>query len=56
MRFTRYVILRSRKTAGDKPEEGEDEVKSACPLCPGLHTCYNDKDKELQVREDKLIS
>ncbi|KAD3336706.1 hypothetical protein E3N88_32225 [Mikania micrantha] len=25
-------------TAGDKPEEGEDDVKSSCPLCPGRHT------------------
>jgi len=29
------------KTASDKLEEGEDDVKSACPLNPGLHTCYN---------------
>ena len=28
-------------TAGVKPEEGGDDVKSSCPLCPGLHTCYN---------------
>ncbi|KAJ7941677.1 Pleiotropic regulator 1 [Quillaja saponaria] len=25
-------------TAGDKPEEGEDDVKSSCPLCPGRDT------------------
>ena len=25
-------------TAGDKPEEGGDEVKSSCPLYLGLHT------------------
>ena len=31
----------SEETAGDKPEEGGDDVKSSCPLCPGLHTCYN---------------
>ena len=31
----------SRKTAGDKPEEGGDDVKSSWPLCPGLHTYYN---------------
>lgn len=31
----------SDETAGDKPEEGEDDVKSSWPLCPGLHTCYN---------------
>ncbi|KAJ7941915.1 hypothetical protein O6P43_035039 [Quillaja saponaria] len=36
---------RARKTAGDKPEEGEDDVKSSCPLCPGRHTCYNGRDK-----------
>ena len=42
----------SKETAGDKSEEGEDDVKSACPLCSGLHTCYNDKDKELQIREN----
>ena len=29
------------ETAGDKPEEGGDDVKSAWPLYPGLHTCYN---------------
>eukprot|EP00962_Isochrysis_galbana_P061642 scaffold41491_cov5843-Isochrysis_galbana.AAC.1 len=39
------------KTAGDKPEEGEDDVKSACPLCPGPHTCYNGGDKESQTCE-----
>ena len=30
-----------RGTAGDKPEEGEDDVKSSWPLRVGLHTCYN---------------
>ena len=25
-------------TAGDKPEEGGDDVKSSWPLYPGLHT------------------
>jgi hypothetical protein len=30
-------------TAGDKPEEGGDDVKSSWPLCPGLHTRYNDR-------------
>ena len=28
-------------TAGVKPEEGGDDVKSSRPLRPGLHTCYN---------------
>ncbi len=31
----------SKETAGDKPEEGGDDVKSSWPLRPGLHTCYN---------------
>ena len=31
----------SYETAGIKPEEGGDEVKSAWPLYPGLHTRYN---------------
>ncbi len=31
----------SDRTAGDKPEEGGDDVKSSWPLCPGLHTYYN---------------
>ena len=32
-------------TAGDKSEEGGDDVKSSWPLCPGLHTCYNGRYK-----------
>ena len=31
-------------TAGDKPEEGGDDVKSSWPLRAGLHTCYNGGD------------
>ena len=31
----------SEETAGDKPEEGGDDVKSAWPLYLGLHTRYN---------------
>src|SRR5260370_42374337 len=31
----------SAETAGDKPEEGGDDVKSSWPLWAGLHTCYN---------------
>ena len=38
-------------TAGDKPEEGGDDVKSSWPLCPGLHTCYNGRYKAMQSRE-----
>ncbi|KAL4315768.1 hypothetical protein AHAS_Ahas15G0218100 [Arachis hypogaea] len=43
-----------RQTAGDKPEEGEDDVKSSCPLCPGRHTCYNGRDKGSRSREAGL--
>src|SRR5246500_810984 len=43
-------------TAGDKPEEGGDDVKSSWPLCPGLHTCYNGWYKESRCREVELIS
>ena len=42
-------------TAGDKPEEGGDDVKSSWPLCPGLHTCYNGWNKGSQSREVELI-
>ena len=31
----------SKETAGGKPEEGGDDVKSSWPLYPGPHTCYN---------------
>ncbi len=34
----------SGETAGDKPEEGGDDVKSSWPLWAGLHTCYNGGD------------
>jgi hypothetical protein len=44
------------ETAGDKPEEGGDDVKSSWPLCPGLHTCYNGRYRELQDRKVELIS
>ena len=35
----------SGKTAVNKTEEGEDDVKSSCPLRPGLHTYYNGKNR-----------
>ena len=34
-----------------KSEEGGDDVKSACPLCPGRHTCYNGRYREKRDRE-----
>jgi hypothetical protein len=42
-------------TAGIKPEEGGDDVKSACPLYPGLHTRYNGRYNRLQSREAEPI-
>ena len=45
-----------RRYCRPKPEEGGDDVKSSWPLCPGLHTCYNGRYKELQYREVELIS
>ena len=35
----------SDETAGDNSEEGGDDVKSSCSLCPGLQTCYNGQNK-----------
>src|SRR6476620_1026602 len=45
----------SKETAGDKPEEGGDDVKSSWPLRPGLHTYYNGGDRGLQSREGEPI-
>src|SRR5260370_41608304 len=42
-------------TAGVKPEEGGDDVKSSWPLCPGLHTCYNAANKGTPTREGEPI-
>ena len=52
-----YCQLRTGKagnsggTAGDKPEEGGDDVKSSRPLYPGLHTCYNGRYRAKRARE-----
>ncbi len=43
-------------TAGDKPEEGGDDVKSSWPLRAGLHTCYNGGDNGLRSCKGELIS
>ena len=43
----------SRETAADNAEEGGADVKSSCPLCPGLHTYYNGMDREQRSREAK---
>ncbi len=46
----------SDETAGDKPEEGGDDVKSSWPLRAGLHTCYNGGDNGTPSREAEPIS
>src|SRR3989337_3349561 len=45
----------SWETAGDNSEEGGDEVKSSCPLCPGLQTCYNGRYSGLRDCEVERI-
>ena len=51
-----HLVGYSDGTAGDKPEEGGDDVKSSWPLRAGLHTCYNGGDSGLRTCEGKLIS
>jgi hypothetical protein len=46
----------SWETAGVNSEEGGDDVKSSCPLCLGLQTCYNGRYKALRAREGKRIA
>ena len=46
----------SGETADDKSEEGGDDVKSSCPICPGLHTCYNGRYKGKQQSDLKQTS
>nr|VDD60622.1 unnamed protein product [Brassica oleracea] len=36
-----FLRVPIEESAGEKLEEGEDDVKSSCPLCSGRHTCYN---------------
>src|SRR5437867_8599124 len=45
----------SRETAGEKPEEGGDDVKSSWPLRPGLHTRYNGRYNPLQTCKGEPI-
>ena len=46
----------SYETAGVNSEEGGDDVKSSCPLCLGLHACYNGRYKESLSRKVMPIS
>ncbi len=43
------------ETAGDKLEEGGDDVKSSWPLYPGLHTYYNGRYRRSQYRKVEPI-
>ena len=54
-RNPRRMLQVSYGTAGIKPEEGGDDVKSAWPLCPGLHTRYNGRYNGLLNREVEPI-
>src|SRR3954470_21810631 len=45
----------SQETAGVNSEEGGDDVKSSCPLYPGLQTCYNGQYNGLLPRERTRI-
>ena len=45
----------SGDTATARCEEGGDDVKSARPLRPGLHTCYNGRYRALVVCKYDLI-
>jgi hypothetical protein len=46
----------SGRTAVARREEGGDDVKSARPLRPGLHTCYNGRYRGLLHSNVMLIS
>ena len=40
----------------ENTEEGGDDVKSSRPLCLGLHTCYNGRNKVKRERELERIT
>src|SRR3954452_22295691 len=45
----------SGKTAGAKPEEGGDDVKSSWSLRLGVHTCYNGRYSGPEMRKHERI-
>src|SRR5262245_5983741 len=51
-----HLVGHSSGTAGDKPEEGGDDVKSSWPLRAGLHTCYNGGDSGQPRSNRELIT
>ena len=46
----------SGETATARCEEGGDDVKSARPLRPGLHTCYNGHDRRQRRGDPERIT
>ena len=50
-----HLVENSNDTAGVKPEEGGDDVKSSWPLRLGLHTYYNGIDKGQRDRKVEQI-
>ena len=50
-----HLVGHSSETAGDKPEEGGDDVKSSCPLRLGLQACYNGRYNKKQYCEVEQI-
>ena len=48
--------MRSRKTVSKNLKEGEDDVKSACPLCFGLYTRYNERNTVIKSFKVNLSS
>jgi len=51
-----HLVGDSQETAGVNSEEGGDDVKSSCPLCLGLHACYNGRYKVLRDRKIERIT
>ena len=49
------MLYFSYETASVNEEEGEDDVRSACPLCLGRHTRYNGRYNGSRTREEELI-
>ena len=54
-RNPRRQLYFSGKTAPQNGEEGGDDVKSARPLCLGLHTRYNGRYNGKQGSDSELI-
>ncbi len=49
------LVMVSSGTAAINAEEGGDDVKSARPLRPGLHTRYNGRNNGLPTRKGEPI-